>query len=71
MNVIIYDILFHIHVVDKCDRCHVDANCIGKGVCVCREGYKGDGIHHCEKTSKLYFDQIVISIFDRKITGMI
>lgn len=41
--------------MDKCDRCHVDANCIGKGVCVCKEGYRGDGVHHCEKTSKLQF----------------
>lgn len=45
-------LLYFILIVDKCDRCHVDANCIGKGVCVCREGYKGDGVHHCEKTSK-------------------
>uniref|UniRef100_A0A3Q3WJQ0 Uncharacterized protein n=1 Tax=Mola mola TaxID=94237 RepID=A0A3Q3WJQ0_MOLML len=39
------------------EHCHIHAYCVSKGLCVCRDGYEGDGhscspINHCLKSNR-------------------
>ena len=46
---------------DKCDKCHVDADCKGEErECICKDGFEGDGIEKCEgKGSSTYYVTLI------------